>query len=171
VDQMIAIAWAPNNQKFAAAGKDKVIYLYDEAGEQRDRFPTRAGDPKRVRKISVSLSMNPEWSSRGMCFQGAAYAISSIAFSPDSTKLAVAQTDGIVFLYKVGKEFKLKKSISNKVMQPFGVLKVLWPNEFEIISGLMDGKLRHTPLTNSTKGLRSRTFHNPDSQIVSLVSK
>ena len=97
--------------------------------------------------------------------------MSSIAFSPDSTKLAVAQTDGIVYLYKVGSEFKQKKSISNKVMQPFGVLKVLWPNEFEIICGLMDGKLRHTPVASSAKTLRSRTFYNPDSQIVALITK
>ena len=39
-----------------------------------------------------------------------------MAFSPDSTKLAVAQTDNIVFVYKIGEDFgdKKVKSISFK---------------------------------------------------------
>ena len=32
-----------------------------------------------------------------------------LAFSPDSTKLAVAQTDNIVYVYKIGEDFGEKK--------------------------------------------------------------
>jgi hypothetical protein len=32
-----------------------------------------------------------------------------LVFSPDSTKLAVAQTDNIVFVYKIGDDFGEKK--------------------------------------------------------------
>ena len=32
-----------------------------------------------------------------------------LAFSPDSNKLAVAQTDNIVFVYKIGDDFGEKK--------------------------------------------------------------
>ena len=34
---------------------------------------------------------------------------SGLVFSPDSTKLAVAQTDNIVFVYKIGDDFGEKK--------------------------------------------------------------
>jgi hypothetical protein len=49
---MVAVDWAPNNHKLAAYSKDKdrIVYLYDEFGEPRDRFPTRPAEiPKRVR--------------------------------------------------------------------------------------------------------------------------
>jgi intraflagellar transport protein 172 len=91
-----------------------------------------------------------------------------LAFSPDSTKLAVGQTDGIVFIYKVGEDFKMKKSITNKLAQPSPVTFMVWPNEFEIICGLYDGKLRHTPVV-AIKGPRSRTFYNPESYNVALA--
>ena len=35
-----------------------------------------------------------------------------MAFSPDSTKLAVAQTDNIIFVYKIGEDFGEKKVLS-----------------------------------------------------------
>ena len=33
------------------------------------------------------------------------YSIKGIAFSPDSTKIAVGQTDNIVFVYKIGDDW------------------------------------------------------------------
>jgi intraflagellar transport protein 172 len=40
--------------------------------------------------------------------------VRAIAFSPDSQKLAIAQSDNIVFIYKLGPEWGDKKSICNK---------------------------------------------------------
>jgi intraflagellar transport protein 172 len=37
-----------------------------------------------------------------------------MAFSPQSDKLAVAQSDNMVFVYKLGSEWGEKKSICNK---------------------------------------------------------
>jgi intraflagellar transport protein 172 len=37
-----------------------------------------------------------------------------MAFSPDSQKLAIAQSDNIVFVYKLGSDWGEKKSICNK---------------------------------------------------------
>ena len=37
------------------------------------------------------------------------YFNAGLAFSPDSTKLAVAQTDNIVYVYKIGEDFGEKK--------------------------------------------------------------
>jgi intraflagellar transport protein 172 len=55
-----------------------VVYLFDENGDRKDKFKTKASD--------VSGS--------------AAYIVRQMAFSPDSTKLAIAQSDNIVFIYR-----------------------------------------------------------------------
>ena len=40
------MAWSPSNTKFAVATYDRVILLYDEHGERRDKFATKPADPK-----------------------------------------------------------------------------------------------------------------------------
>ena len=40
------MAWSPSNTKFAVATCDRVILLYDEHGERRDKFATKPADPK-----------------------------------------------------------------------------------------------------------------------------
>lgn len=40
--------------------------------------------------------------------------VTGMAFSPDSTKLAVAQTDNIVFVYRLGLEWGDKKTVANR---------------------------------------------------------
>lgn len=42
------------------------------------------------------------------------YMVTGMAFSPDSTKLAVAQTDNIVFVYRLGLEWGDKKTVANR---------------------------------------------------------
>ncbi len=61
---------------------DRVVALYDENGEKRDRFSTKPAEkgPKN-------------------------YIVRGLSFSPDSTRLAVAQSDCIVFVYKLGLEW------------------------------------------------------------------
>jgi intraflagellar transport protein 172 len=43
--------------------------------------------------------------------------VRALEFSPDSLKLAVAQSDNIVFVYKLGAKFQDRKSIVNKFQQ------------------------------------------------------
>lgn len=52
--------------------------MFDEHGDKKDKFKTKAADPNST----------------------AAYLVRGLAFSPDSTKLAVAQSDNIVFVYR-----------------------------------------------------------------------
>lgn len=82
--KICALCWAPNNSKFAVCTYDRVILLYDEAGEKRDKFATKPVDTKYGKK---------------------SYMVKGLAFSPDSTKIAVAQTDNIVFVYKIGEDW------------------------------------------------------------------
>src|SRR5690349_1457303 len=68
------------------------------------------------------------------------YAITSLAFSPDSTKLSVAQSDNIVYVYKLGSSWSDKKTICNKYLQSSPVTCVLWLKD--LIIGCVDGRVR-----------------------------
>lgn len=67
-----------------------------------------------------------------------------MAFSPDSTRLAIAQSDNIVFVYKLGLEWGDKKSICNKFPQSAPVTAVEWPVQHpnEVFFGSADGKVK-----------------------------
>ncbi len=66
--------------------------LFDETGEKRDKFSTKPADAKYGKK---------------------SYVVRGLEFSPDATKLAVGQTDNIVFVYKLGEEWGEKKVRNN----------------------------------------------------------
>ena len=73
MQKVTAIAWSPNSQRLAVVGVDKIVQLFDENGERRDRFSTKPADKSQK-----------------------TYVVKGIAFAPDSTKLAIAQSDNIV---------------------------------------------------------------------------
>jgi intraflagellar transport protein 172 len=78
--------------KMAVVSSDRVVHIFDADGERRDKFSTKPA-PKGVKN----------------------YIVTGLAFSPDNTKLAVAQSDSIVYVYKLGLEIgKDKKTICNK---------------------------------------------------------
>ncbi|TRY86956.1 hypothetical protein DNTS_000647 [Danionella cerebrum] len=143
--KVTCMAWAPNNAKFAVCTIDRVVILYDEQGEKRDRFTTKPADPKYGKKT---------------------YVVKSMAFSPDSTKIAVAQTDNIIFVYKIGEEWGDKKVICNKFIQTSAVTCLVWPLEQAIIFGLAEGKIRQA----NTKTSKSSTIYGTDSYVVSLTT-
>ena len=78
--RIAASTWSPNNKRLAIADHNRFVHLFDENGERRDKFATKAADPKAAKT----------------------YVIRGMQFSPDSTKLAIAQSDNIVFVYKLG---------------------------------------------------------------------
>ena len=95
IAKVTAICWSASNKKLAIVTTDRVVHLCDENGERRDKFSTKPGDSKGPKTYMV----------RGM------------AWSPDSTKLAIAQSDNIAFVYKLGADWGDKKSICNKFQQ------------------------------------------------------
>lgn len=98
----------------AVATIDRTIYLYDEYGEKRDKFTTKPADQSNGKE---------------------SYTIRGIAFSPDSTKLAVAQSDNIVYVYKLGQTWADKKVICNKFPQVTSVMAMVWLSVGPIIAG------------------------------------
>ncbi|EHB06164.1 Intraflagellar transport protein 172-like protein [Heterocephalus glaber] len=136
--KVTCMAWSHNNAKFAVCSVDRVVLLYDEHGERRDKFSTKPADVKYGRK---------------------SYMVKGMAFSPDSTRIAIGQTDNIIYVYKIGEDWGDKKVICNKFIQT-------WPAEYIIVFGLAEGKVR---LAN-TKTNKSSTIYGTDSYVVSLTT-
>uniref|UniRef100_A0A1A8U1D0 Intraflagellar transport protein 172 homolog n=1 Tax=Nothobranchius furzeri TaxID=105023 RepID=A0A1A8U1D0_NOTFU len=139
------MAWSPNNSKFAVCTVDRVVLLFDEQGERRDKFSTKPLDPKYGKQ---------------------SYVVNDMAFSPDSTKIAIGQSDNIIFVYRIGENWGDKKAICNKFIQTSAVTCLLWPLENAVVYGLVDGKVR---LAN-TQTNKSSTYYGTESCVVSMAS-
>jgi len=146
ISRITCLAWSPNNRRLAACTADRVIHLFDENGEKRDKFSTKPADAKGPKN----------------------YTVNQMAWSPDSSKLAVAQSDNIVFIYKLGLDWGEKKSICNKFLQNSPVTCVCWPLEHpnEIVFGLAEGKVKLGLLRSN----KAQTLYSTDSYVVSVCS-
>ncbi|XP_022904124.2 intraflagellar transport protein 172 homolog [Onthophagus taurus] len=143
--QIICVAWSPNSAKLAAATSERQILLFDENGEKKDHFSTKPSNSEAGKK---------------------SYIIKSVAFNSDSTKLAVAQTDCIVFVYRLGEKWGEKKAICNKFMQSSSVTSMIWLLSGPIIAGLVDGRVRALQI----KSNKSQSLYSADSMVVYLCS-
>lgn len=95
------------------------------------------------------------------------YLVKAIAFSPDSTKIAVGQTDNIVYVYKIGEDWGDKKVICNKFSQSSAVTCMVWPLEGPIVVGLADGKVRVAMM----KSHKAQTLYTADAMTIALAMK
>ena len=131
--KIFAISWSPNLLRLAVAHVDEKrsvrITLYEEDGKKKEMFQTKPAN-----KNSKS------------------YVVKEICFSPDSTKLAVSQSDCIIFVYNLGPNWGDKKVICNKFEQNFPVTAMIWPNKKsqEIFFGIADGKIKKGILRNNS---------------------
>jgi WD40 repeat protein len=57
--RIAALAWSPNGQKLAVATADRVVLLFDAAGELKDKFPTKPAEQNGPKNYSVKAL---EWS-------------------------------------------------------------------------------------------------------------
>uniref|UniRef100_A0A7E4USX7 WD_REPEATS_REGION domain-containing protein n=1 Tax=Panagrellus redivivus TaxID=6233 RepID=A0A7E4USX7_PANRE len=144
VAKVRAIAVSPNNRKLAVAAADLSVSLFDEKLQRRDKFATKPVDSKFGKK---------------------SYLVTALAFSPDSTKLAIGQTDNIVFVYRLGETWEEKKVICNKFAQSAPVTALIWPEENRLIIGLTDGKVRYASVHSN----KCSTIYKTDAGIVALA--
>ncbi|XP_060947369.1 intraflagellar transport protein 172 homolog [Limanda limanda] len=142
--KVTCMAWAPNNSRLAVCTVDRVVLLYDEHGERRDKFSTKPVDSKYGKQ---------------------SYVVNDMVFSPDSTKIAIGQSDNIIFVYRIGEDWGDKKAICHKFVQTSAVTCLLWPAEHVIVYGLTDGKVR---LAN-TQTNKSSTLYRTESCVISLA--
>lgn len=113
---------SPNTRKLAVCSVDRIVHLFDEAGERQDKFSTKPADPKvasrqtlpTLSQLQCGFGPQPD----PPCgLQGPKnYTVVGMAFSPDSGKLAVAQSDNIVFVYKLGVDWHDKKVLRHTAM-------------------------------------------------------
>jgi WD40 repeat protein len=54
-NKVTALAWSPNNLKLAACNSDRVVLLFDENGEKKDKFGTKPSDPKVISSVQSLL--------------------------------------------------------------------------------------------------------------------
>lgn len=150
ISSIRALAWSPNNRRLAIADSANIIYLYDENGEKKEKFTTKTRTGKR--------GMNDK-----------SYMVTGLAFSPDSTKLAVAQSNAFVFIYKLGLEWGDKKTICNKFDQKTAaVTAITWPflHEYEVVFGRSDGEVKIGNLRNH----HGATLYRAESPCLSICS-
>ncbi|XP_061785815.1 intraflagellar transport protein 172 homolog [Nerophis lumbriciformis] len=143
--KVTCMAWAPNNGKLAICTVDRVVLLYDEQGERRDKFSTKPIDSKYGKQ---------------------SYVVNDMAFSPDSTRIAIGQSDNIIYVYRIGEEWGDKKTICSKFIQTSAVTCLMWPAEHSIVYGLVDGKVRLANVVTN----KSSTIYVTESCVVSLAS-
>lgn len=91
-----------------------------------------------------------------------------MAFSPQSDKLAIAQSDNMVFVYKIGVDWGEKKSICNKFQHSSSITTLIWPvgHANEIVYGLAEGQVK----LGQMKTHRPVTLYNADSYVLALSS-
>ena len=168
--KVTAICYSPDNDRLAVATADRVISLYNNKGERVDKFNTKAN------------SNGPK-----------DYIIRSIKFGPDvdHPKLAIAQSDAIVFIYKwkhnegsnvnendyngddqmdysSNHKWDGKKSICNKFIEESAVTSLIWSKKhpFQVVYGLLEGRVKIGNLRTN----KSKTIFKIDSNaVVSLT--
>jgi len=145
MSKVTSISWSTNTTRLATVGADKIVQLFDEHGEKQDRFSTKPADKAQR-----------------------TYIVRAIEFSPDSAKLAVAQSDNIVFVYKLGSDWKDKKSICNKFQQTSSVTCLAWPSGHpnEVVFGLAEGRVK----VGQLKSNKAATLYQTESFVVSMCS-
>jgi intraflagellar transport protein 172 len=145
--KIFSISWSPNLMRLAIAHVDEKrsvrVTLFDESGEKKDTFPTRPAN-----KTNKS------------------YVVRDIAFAPDSLKLAVSQSDNIVFIYNLGTNWADKKTICNKFEQTTQVTTLIWPvsKPNELYFAVAEGKVKAGFLRSNA----AQTLYSTESYIVSL---
>jgi len=145
IHKVTSICYSNDNNRIAVVTSDRIVYLFDENGEQKDRFSTKAA-PKGPKN----------------------YIVRKMIFSPDSSLLAIAQSDNIVFVYKIGLNWGAKKAIVNKFRQQSSVTCMTWPANHpnEIVFGLEDGKVRIGQIRSN----KAATMYATESYVASCCS-
>jgi intraflagellar transport protein 172 len=124
LNRISAIAYAPTDNKVAIANvQEKILHVLDASLTKQDKIPTKsiAGSDSKILDD---------------------YYVTDMKFNGDGTKLAVAQSDGGVFVYKIGQEFKEKKSIVNKFIDSSKIVQILYVDEYTLIFVTAAGDLK-----------------------------
>lgn len=137
------MAFNPSMSKLAVANFDRTVSFFDANYSKKDRMPTRGAD---------KTNKN--------------YLVRALAFSPDSNILTIAQSDKILYSYKVGSNFGDKKSICSKIPLDSSPSCIQWPSDrlFEFFFGDNSGKVSLAKI----KSHKASTLYETGSYCVAL---
>ena len=123
----MSLSFNPALTKLAIANFDRTISLYDGDYNKKEKMPTRGAN---------KANKN--------------YMIRALAFSPDSTILSMAQSDNIIYSYKIGVNFKEKKSICSKIILDSPASCLQWPSDqlFQFFFGDNSGRVQLAKIKN-----------------------
>ncbi|KAI1289152.1 Intraflagellar transport protein -like protein [Halotydeus destructor] len=115
-------AWSANGTKFAicTASNNQVVLFNGSTHEKKEKFALKA---------------------TGKNFSKKSFVVKGIAFSPDSTKLAIGQTDCVIYVYRLGDDWGDKKSIVSKFTLQSPLTSLYWL-ESGIVFSTADGKVK-----------------------------
>ena len=63
--KVTAMAWSPNNTKMAVVTMDRVVILYDELGERRDKFSTKPANAQVFLDVMPDFNQYPDQNGKG----------------------------------------------------------------------------------------------------------
>jgi intraflagellar transport protein 172 len=135
--------------------------MFDEEGVRKDKFSTKPADKVQfliyflLFLLICTYLKGPK-----------TYIVRQMVFSPQSDKLAIAQSDNMVFVYKIGSEWGDKKSICNKFQHTSSITCLAWPFKRmnEIVYGLAEGKVK----IGQMKTYKPATLYQTDSYVTAL---
>ena len=141
--RVTSLVWSPNGKRLAVCTSDRVVWMFDENGVRKDKFATKPnqGGPKN-------------------------YIVRAMAFSPGSDKLAIAQSDNMLFVYKLGAEWGDKKTICNKFGEKSSITCVCWPSKRDPTYGTAEGKV----VLGKLVGNKAMTLYNTESYVTVISS-
>lgn len=141
--RVTSLVWSPNGKRLAVCTSDRVVWMFDENGVRKDKFATKPnqGGPKN-------------------------YIVRAMAFSPGSDKLAIAQSDNMLFVYKLGAEWGDKKTICNKFPEKSSITCVSWPSKRDPTYGTAEGKV----VLGKLVGNKAMTLYNTQSYVTVISS-
>ncbi|PFH32230.1 putative intraflagellar transport protein [Besnoitia besnoiti] len=120
---VVSAACCASGKRMAVAlAADRVVHLVDARGCEVDRFGTRPSDKSETKIHSVT----------------------AVALSPDSLRVAVAQSDDMVFVYHVGHAPTDKKAVYRKFPTHAPATSLVWPSGSAdaFYYGLVNGRVR-----------------------------
>ena len=127
------LAISPNLLKLAAVfSSANHIVLYDlAANEERDKFALKSS-AKSAAASSASASVDKN--------ARKSFTVTGIDFSADSERLAIGQSDCVIYVYRIGQGWKEKKSIVNRFNLSSPVAALRWL-PLGILFATVDGRV------------------------------
>jgi intraflagellar transport protein 172 len=60
MQKISALAWSPDSKRYAVATADRVVHLYNENGEKKDKFTTRPAEKDNKSYIVRAVAFSPD---------------------------------------------------------------------------------------------------------------